>query len=136
MMNWLYYSIFLLCSWQNNAFLARRLLNGELEPSKILNMTYSELKVCFLSGFLFLTKNSMELLSCQLMMKWLNLFRRFSTAIFWFKLVAMWPHSFHSCIIIQPSTLVSSIFCPFDLSLYPNKRSGYTSHLDFIEVMW
>lgn len=31
--------------WQNNAFLARRLLNGELEPSKILNMTPAELKV-------------------------------------------------------------------------------------------
>jgi len=30
---------------QNNAFLLRRLLNGELEPSKILNMTPKELKV-------------------------------------------------------------------------------------------
>ncbi|XP_057421952.1 uncharacterized protein LOC130715838 [Lotus japonicus] len=29
---------------RNNAFLARRLLNGELEPSKILNMTPAELK--------------------------------------------------------------------------------------------
>ena len=29
-------------SWQNNALLARRLLNGELEPAKILNMSPNE----------------------------------------------------------------------------------------------
>ena len=30
---------------QNNAFLARRLLKGELEPAKILSMSPNELKV-------------------------------------------------------------------------------------------
>lgn len=32
-------------SWQNTRLLAQRLLNGELEPSKILNMSPNELKV-------------------------------------------------------------------------------------------
>lgn len=45
------------CFLQNTSRLARRLLNGELEPSKILNMSPSELKVYdifipfFLQGF-------------------------------------------------------------------------------------
>ncbi|XVF51484.1 hypothetical protein PTKIN_Ptkin04bG0188800 [Pterospermum kingtungense] len=36
--------LFLVSSWQNNPLLARRLLNGELEPSTILNMSLNKLK--------------------------------------------------------------------------------------------
>jgi hypothetical protein len=59
--------------------LARRLLNGELKPSKMLNMTPIELKVPFLSRFIFLKKYFMELLTCLL--DEVNLFNRFSPTV-------------------------------------------------------
>lgn len=44
-------------SWQKQAVLARRLLNGELEPSTILNMSPDELKVWFLSSLIYVWFN-------------------------------------------------------------------------------
>lgn len=40
-------------SWQKQAVLARRLLNGELEPSTILNMSPDELRVWSLSSLIY-----------------------------------------------------------------------------------
>lgn len=42
-------SLSFLNTWQSNALLTRRILNGELEPSKILGMSPNELKVSSLS---------------------------------------------------------------------------------------
>lgn len=57
------YLYFLSSFLQNNAILARRLLNGELEPSKILNMTPNELKVFFF----FFYFPSLKLFCCVLL---------------------------------------------------------------------
>lgn len=48
---------FLFCL-QNTALLARRLLNGELEPAKILNMSPTELKVKNLLCYIMAAKFS------------------------------------------------------------------------------
>jgi hypothetical protein len=74
------------CSLQNNALLARRLLNGELKPSKMLNMTPIELKVPYLSKFIFLKKYFMELLTC--LIDEVNLFNRFPPTVYQFNLAA------------------------------------------------